>query len=116
MLLSKIKEILNAEVIYGKDMLNINIRYGCGADLMSDVLAFIKEEALLLTGLTNSQLIKTAEIVDIKAICLVRGKNPDNDCIELAKNKKIPLLKTKLPMYEACGRLYKEGLSGCSEA
>lgn len=115
MLLKKIKEILNAEVIYGDELLNIDIESGCGADLMSDVLAFTKENSLLLTGLTNSQLVRTAEMVDIKAICIVRNKIPDQECIELAKNKNIPLLKTKLPMFEACGKLYKNGLPGGSE-
>ena len=88
---------------------------GCGCDLMSDVLSFIKPNSLLLTGLTNPQVIRTAEMADIKAICFIRGKKPDKETVELAKSKNIPLLLTDLPMFEACGRLYKEGLAGCSE-
>jgi hypothetical protein len=88
----------------------------CGCDLMSDVLAFIKEEALLLTGLTNLQVVRTAEMANIKALVFVRGKKPDRETIALARAQNIPLLVTHLPMYEACGRLYRHGLPGCSEA
>lgn len=113
--LGKVKEILKAEVISGSDKLQMEIRMGCGCDLMSDVLAFVKSGSLLLTGLTNPQVIRTAEMADIEAICFVRGKKPDKETLELAKSKSIPLLLTTLPMFEACGRLYKEGLVGCSE-
>ena len=115
MILEKVKEILKVEVIVGADELQMEIRMGCGCDLMSDVLAFIKSGSLLLTGLTNPQVIRTAEMADIKAVCFVRGKKPDRETVELAKSKNIPLLSTDLPMFEACGKLYKEGLVGCSE-
>ena len=115
MILEKIKEILKAEIIAGSKDLQMEIKMGCGCDLMSDVLSFIKPNSLLLTGLTNPQVMRTAEIADIKAICFVRGKKPDKGTIKLAKSKNIPLLLTDLPMFEACGRLYKEGLVGCSE-
>jgi len=115
MTLEKVKEILKAEVITGAKDLQMEIKMGCGCDLMSDVLAFVKPGSLLLTGLTNPQVIRTAEMADIKAICFVRGKKPDRETVKLAKNKNIPLLLTGLPMFEACGKLYKEGLAGCSE-
>ncbi len=115
MKLHEIKEILEAEIICDDTNLEIEIKMGCGADLMSDVLAFIKSESLLLTGLINPQVIRTAEMADIKAICFVRGKMPLSETIKLAKEKRIPLFSTKLPMYESCGRLYQKGLSGCSE-
>lgn len=115
MTLNEIKEILAAEVISGSEKLNMEIKMGCGCDLMSDVLAFIKSESLLLTGLTNTQVIRTAEMADIKAICFVRGKKPDGESIKLAKSKGIPLLVTQLPMFESCGRLHQRGLIGCSE-
>jgi len=115
MTLKEIKKILNAEVIVGSDVLNIDIKMGCGCDLMSDVLAFVKSDSLLLTGLTNPQVIRTVEMSDIKAVCFVRGKKPDKETVELAKSKNIPLLLTDLPLFEACGKLYKEGLAGCSE-
>ncbi len=115
MKLKEIKEILEAEVVSGGNNLDVEIAMGCGADLMSDVLAFIKEGALLITGLTNPQVVRTAEMVDVKAICFVRGKRPVPDTVRLAESKGLPLLLTRLPMFEACGRLYKNGLRGCSE-
>ena len=113
--LKKVKEILEAKVISGSDKLRMDIKMGCGCDLMSDVLAFVKSGSLLLTGLTNPQVIRTAEMADIKVVCFVRGKKPDKETVELAKSKNIPLLSTILPMFEACGRLYDAGLPGCSE-
>jgi len=110
MLLGEIKNILGAEVLFGKEKMDINIENVGASDLMSDVLAFNKGETLLLTGLTNPQIIRTAEIVDIKAICLVHGKKPTDDCLKLAKEKEIPLLMTELSMYKACGKLYKAGI------
>ena len=115
MTLEEVKEILKAEVITGADNLEMEIKMGCGCDLMSDVLAFIKTESLLLTGLTNTQVIRTAEMADVVAICFVRGKKPDEGTVRLAKIKGLPLLVTQLPMFESCGRLYKNGLIGCSE-
>ena len=115
MTLEEVKEILKAEVIIGSNNLQMEIKMGCGCDLLSDVLAFIKAGSLLLTGLTNTQVIRTAEMADIAAVCFVRGKKPDEETIRLAKSKDIPLLMTQLPMFESCGQLYKNGLIGCSE-
>ena len=115
MTLEEVKEILKAEVITGSNNLEMEIKMGCGCDLMSDVLAFIKSDSLLLTGLTSIQVIRTAEVADIAAICFVRGKKPDEETIRLAKSKGLALLITQLPMFESCGQLYKNGLIGCSE-
>ncbi len=115
MTLEEVKEILKAEVIIGSGNLQMEIKMGCGCDLMSDVLAFIKSDSLLLTGLTNTQVIRTAEMADVTAICFVRGKKPDEETIRLAESKDLPLLTTQLPMFESCGQLYKNGLIGCSE-
>ncbi|BER92151.1 MAG: hypothetical protein PWP60_819 [Candidatus Atribacteria bacterium] len=115
MTLREIKEILDAEVLAGEEFLDQEPVSACGSDLLSDVLAFTKERSVLLTGLTNAQVIRTAEMSDLVGIIFVRGKKPDSATIELANIKKIPLLATKLPMYEACGRLYMKGLKGCSE-
>lgn len=115
MTLREIKEILQAEVLAGEEFLDREPSSACGSDLLSDVLAFTKENSVLLTGLTNSQVIRTAEMSDIIGVIFVRGKRPDNYAIELATIKKIPLLATRLPMYESCGRLYLRGLRGCSE-
>ncbi len=115
MVLRKIKEILEAELMTSEDGLDVEIQMVCGADLLSDVLAFSKSESLLLTGLTNPQVIHTAEIAEIKAVCFVRGKRPQVETIEMAKDKGIPLLCTCLPMFEACGRLYNHKVLGCSQ-
>ncbi len=113
MILKQIKEILEAEILAGKESLGINITMACGADLLSDVLAFTKSESLLLTGLTHPQVIRTAEIAGVKAICFVRGKEPSDEMIESAEKEGIPLLCTSLLMYESCGRLYTHDLPGC---
>jgi len=116
MTLEEVKEILNAQVIFAPQDLKMEVKMACGCDLMSDVLAFTKEDSLLLTGLTNLQVVRTAEMANIKALVFVRGKEPDRETIALAMEKKFPVMLTDLPMYEACGRLYQHGLPGCSEA
>jgi predicted transcriptional regulator len=115
MTLEDVKKILEAEVIVGSNLLNQEVKMACGCDLMSDVLAFVKSDSLLLTGLTNPQVVRTAEMADVIAICFVRGKNPGPVTIEMAESKNIPLLTTPIPMFESCGRLWKQGLPGCSE-
>lgn len=116
MTLREVKEILKAEVLAGEELLDQREpKSACGSDLLSDVLAFTKDNSLLLTGLTNPQVIRTAEMIDLIGVVFVRGKRPEPATVELAVIKKIPLLATRLPMYEACGRLYLQGLRGCSE-
>lgn len=106
----KVKEILNAKLWIGEEKLDREVHSACGCDLMSDVLAFAKEEVLLLTGLINPQVIRTAEMLDIRAIVFVRGKNPTEDMIEMARQKSMILLSTDYPLYIACGELYQLGL------
>lgn len=115
MKLQEVKEVLNAEVLTGNGLLSKEVTMACGADLMSDVLAYAKPGAVLLTGLTNPQVVRTAEMADLVAICFVRGKKPDEDSLRLARSQRLPLLGTTLPMFESCGRLYKHGLQGVSE-
>jgi len=114
MTLKEIKELLQAEVINGDDCLDLEIKFAGGSDLMSDVLAFGKPGILLLTGLSNAQSVRTANIIDAKAVVYVRGKKPDKMGIELAKEKGLPLLSTKFMMYTACGLLFSHGLPGVS--
>ena len=116
MLLSEIKDVLGAEFL-GDDqsLLEKDIVTAFGSDLMSDVLAFVDEQTMLLTGLINSQVIRTAEMMDISAICFVRGKMPAEDVIELAKEKGIALLSTSKTMYTSCGLLYTNGVRGLSD-
>ena len=115
MTLEEVRRILEAEAVGGSGLHQIDVQMGCGADLMSDVLSFAKAGTLLLTGLTNAQAVRTADMADIVGICFVRGKTPPKDTVELAARKGLPLLTTQLPMFEACGRLHRHGLRGCSE-
>jgi predicted transcriptional regulator len=112
MKLREIKELLEAEVIWGEELLDTEIEFAGGSDLMSDVLAFGEPGILLLTGLSNTQSVRTADIIDAKAIVYVRGKKPEKEGIEIAKTKGIPILSTKLMMYKTCGILYSRGLPG----
>ena len=114
MKLKDIKELLDAEFICCEDCLEREISFAGGSDLMSDVLAFGKPGLLLLTGLTNSQSVRTANIIDATAVVYVRGKKPDDEGIRLAKEMNIPLLMTDKMMYQACGILYNSGLKGVS--
>lgn len=119
MLLSEVKATLHAVVATGEDdarLAQVDINTACGSDLLSDVLAFVKDQSLLLTGLVNTQVIRTAEMMDIIAICFVRGKDPTDEIIELAKEKGIAVLMTEYPMYLACGKLYEKGLGGSADA
>jgi predicted transcriptional regulator len=114
MKISEIKTILDAELICGEEFLENEVSTACGSDMMSDVLAYVKEQAVLLSGLVNPQVVRTAEMMDMKCIVFVRGKRPDMDMIDLAEQRDIVLLGTKLEMFTACGLLYKNGLKGGS--
>ena len=108
----EIADILNADILAGEDKLDLEIYSACGADLMSDVMAFVKESVILCTGLVNPQVVRTAEMMDINVVCFVRGKVPGEQIIELAKEKGIAILATKDPMFIACGKLYSAGIKG----
>ena len=103
MTIRDIAQTLSAEVICGEENLEDDVHSACGSDMMSDVLAFVKDHAVLITGLCNPQVIRTAEMMDIVCICFVRGKVPDEAMIELT---------TKMRMFTACGVLYEKGLGG----
>lgn len=111
----EIKEILDAEIICGENGLDRDVFAACGSDMMSDVLAYVKEQAVLLSGLVNPQVVRTAEMMDMQCIVFVRGKCPDESIINLAKQRDIVLLSTKYPMFAACGMLYEKGLKGGSK-
>jgi predicted transcriptional regulator len=111
--LREVKEILEANVFVGEDKLDMEVSTAFGADLMSDVMAFAKAGSLLLTGLTNSQVVKTAASRNIAAIILVRGKEPSTEAIELAQELQIPILATKYILFETAGILYSKGIVGC---
>ena len=96
-----IQEILGARVLSGEEWLDKEVHTACGSDMMSDVLAFVKDQAVLLTGLCNAQVIRTAEMMDIVCIVFVRSKKPDENMIELANEREIPLLCTGHRMFSA---------------
>ncbi len=110
MKLSDVKEILNAEILTGEELMDKEVYSACGCDLMSDVLAFVKDRALLLTGLMNPQVVRTAEMMDIETIIFVRGKRPDDSILGMAKMKDIIIMRTEYPLYIAAGKLYEKGL------
>jgi predicted transcriptional regulator len=113
MKLRKVLETIEGKVITENVDLDQEVEMGCGADLMSDVLAFTHEGTLLMSGLTNPQVVRTAEMAGIMAIVFVRGKIPPPETIALAEQKGIPLLASKFTMFETCGRIYKAGLPSC---
>jgi predicted transcriptional regulator len=113
--LREVKEILEAEVLVGHNQLGMEVKTAFGADLMSDVLAFAKAGSLLLTGLTNPQVVRTSDVLDIAAIIIVRGKRPLPETIQLAEELQIPLLSTKYILFETAGRLFTKGIVGCVE-
>ncbi len=116
MTLREIVKLLQAEVLVGNDLVDeIEVDRCYSADLMSDVLGRSHANGILVTGITNPQAIRTADIADIKAVCVVRGKQPEAETVALAKQKGIPLFTTKLTMFEACGILYMNGLKGVAE-
>ena len=112
MKLSEVRDILHAEVLYGEESLDREVFSACGSDFMSDVLAYVKNQALLLTGLVNPQVIRTADMMDMKCIAFVRGKKPDDSVLALAQERDIVVMCTPMRMYDACGKLYIKGLRG----
>ena len=115
MYLREVRDILSATVLSGEESLELEVHSACGSDFMSDVLAYVKDQALLLTGLVNPQVVRTADMMDMKCIVFVRGKRPDEAILKLARERDIVVMATALPMYPACGKLYLAGLRGESE-
>ena len=117
MKISKIVELLDATVCCGQDNIENEVFSACGSDMMSDVLAFVKDQGVLLTGLVNVQTVRTALMMDMKCIIFVRGKKPDEAVISLAEQNDIVVLTTDYRLYTACGLLYTNGLytEGCDK-
>ena len=115
MTIKQVMETLDAELLTPEADLTREVHAACGSDMMSDVLAFVKDQSVLLTGLTNPQVVRTAEMMDMHCIIFVRGKEIDDTVLELAQEKGITVLKTPYRMFTACGLLYTNGLSGGSE-
>ena len=102
--------LLDGQFFSGEDKADLEVAAVGASDLMSDVMAFLVDRVLLLTGLVNPQVIRTATLLDIHAVIFVRGKIPSRDMVEMAEEADIILGGTKLPMYVSCGKLYEAGL------
>ena len=107
-----IRELLDAQVLVGEENLGEHVYSACGSDMMSDVLAYVKDQAVLMTGLVNAQVIRTAEMMDMVCIVFVRSKQPTEEMLRLAEESGIVVMSTAKRMYEACGILYSNGLVG----
>lgn len=116
MKIEKVANLLDADILCGNDLTDNEVCSACGSDMMSDVLAYVKDQAVLLTGLVNSQVIRTAEMMDMRCVVFVRSKKPSQEMIDLARENSIVVLATKKRMYEACGILYSNGLKTNKEA
>ena len=112
MKLNEVRDILDAQVLCGSEHLGQEVLSACGSDLMSDVLANVKHQAMLLTGLNNPQVIRTAEMMDMQCIVFVRGKKPDETMLKMARERGILIMATEKRMDPACGLLYSSGLVG----
>jgi predicted transcriptional regulator len=112
--LAEVLQIIEGKVFSKNVDLTQEVQVGGGADLMSDVLAFSQDGMLLMTGLTNPQVVRTAEMAGVTAIVFVRSKLPSPETIALAEQRGIPLLASRYTMFETCGRLYRAGLRASS--
>ena len=112
MKISTIRDLLGAEVLCCEDALDNDVFSACGSDMMSDVLMYVKDQAVLLTGLVNPQVIRTAEMMDMVCIVFVRSKRPNEAMIAMAEDDGIVMMASDMRMYEACGTLYTNGLIG----
>ena len=110
-----IRSLLGADVLCGEDRLQNDVLSACGSDMMSDVLAYVKNQAVLLTGLVNSQVIRTAAMMDMECVVFVRNKVPTEEMLCLAKECGITVMTSPMRMYEACGILYSEGLGSAAD-
>lgn len=108
----EVQEVLKCRVLTGEEFLDRDVTSACGSDMMSDVLAYSKDHSVLLTGLCNPQVIRTAEMLDIVCLIFVRGKKPDDTILEMAKERDIIVMATGHRMFSACGMLYQAGLRG----
>ena len=112
MTVEDVRAVLGARVLVGKEHLDREVRTACGSDMMSDVLAFSKDHGVLLTGLVNPQVVRTAEMLDIVCIIFIRGKKADAKLLEMARERDLVVLETGHRMFTACGLLYEAGLRG----
>lgn len=111
MKISEIRDLLGANVLTGEDVLDHEVASACCSDMMSDVLAYVKDQGVLITGLVNPQVVRTANMMDMVCIVFARGKEPTEEMVDLAKECGIAVMCTKKRAFEASGILYLAGLS-----
>lgn len=112
MTIREMQRVLNAQFLYGEELADLDVQFVFSADMMSDVLAYGSKCSVLITGLCNPQVVRTAEMLDIVCIIFVRGKMPDENMLALARSKSIAVLATEHYMFTSCGILYENGLRG----
>jgi predicted transcriptional regulator len=112
MTIGEVKSILEAKVLVGEERMEEPVVTACGSDLMSDVLAFVKDRTVLITGLINPHVVRTSEMLDITCIVFSRGKLPSQEILEEAEESGITVMATEMTTYTACGELYIHGLPG----
>ena len=112
MTIREMQRLLDADILFGAELLDLDAKFVFSSDMMSDVLAFAEECSVLITGLCNPQVVRTAEMLDIACIIFVRGKLPDENILALAQGKGMAILATKHFMFTTCGILYEHGLRG----
>lgn len=115
MVIRELIALLDARVLCGEDKLDQEVHTACGSDLMSDVLAFVKDKTVLITGLTNVHVMRTAEMLDIHCVVFARGKLPPEEVLEEARELGIVVLATRYTTYTACGMMYEAGIRGTNE-
>ena len=112
MTIKEMQQALDAQILFGEELLDLDVQFVFSADMMSDVLAFCGKCSVLITGLCNQQVVRTAEMLDIVCIIFVRGKMPDEHILSLARGKGMAILATEHYMFTTCGILYENGLRG----
>lgn len=110
MKLSEIQEILAAEVLCVEERLDTEASAAFGCDLLSDSLVLATPGCVLVTGLASVQAIRTATMIEASAVVFVRGKNPGEDAVELARRNGLPVMRTSKLLFDSCGLLYQAGL------
>ena len=115
MTIADVLRIVDGTVLACPDRLDQPVETACGSDLMSDVLAFVKDKTVLITGLINTHVVRTAEMLDITCIVFSRGKQPNDEILEMAEEAGITVITSRMTTYTACGELYTNGLPGTKE-
>lgn len=115
MKIADVMKAVDGVLLTGNEGLEKTVETACGSDLMSDALAFVKDKTVLITGLINPHVMRTAEMLDIVCVIFSRGKQPNEEMLEMARETGIVVISTRMTTYTACGELYLRGLPGTKE-